>query len=141
MSDFTGYSYVPAGGLASALNIGFDSTAMGGLRLPIDLGPYGAPGCEITNDIRASVVGTTKANSQGSVDFRIRLPNDPRLSGATFHTQVAFLQPGANALGVFLTPGSTNVIGQNHGLTRVVGGYPATSGGVELQWGLAIGLD
>lgn len=141
VSEFTGFSYVPSGGLLSALNIGFSSTSMGGLPLPISLGPIGAPGCEITNDIRASLAGTTNADPEGSVDFQLPLPSDPRLSGATFYTQIVFLQPGANALGAFLTPGSTNVIGQNHGLTRVSAGYPATQGGVDLQWGLAIGLD
>ena len=77
----------------------------------------------------------------GSLRVDWRLPNTPAMSGAVFHSQCAFLQPGANPLGVFFTNGQTNTVGAPVGVSRMAAGLGGSGGSPELQTGLLIGLN
>ncbi|MEZ5967012.1 MAG: hypothetical protein R3F56_24450 [Planctomycetota bacterium] len=133
-STFDGYSYVASGGLPAILMIGTAPQA-------IDLTPFGAPGCVLTNDVAGTLTGTTRNDTEGSVSFVLPIPRARSFVGFTFQTQIAFYQPSANSLGLFFTPGSTNVLGNNFDVTRIPGSVGATQGSVEVQYGLGIGLN
>ncbi len=140
---FTGNSYVVAGGLPAILTIGTSATSWGGIPLPFDMTPLGAPGCFIRNSIFTTFGGVTQANASGSAVINVPLPADPSLEGAVFHSQFLFIESGANALGVFASGGLTNTIGRDHGMTRIyaAGNPMATGGTVGRMFGMAIGLN
>jgi hypothetical protein len=73
--------------------IGASNNNQGGVPLPLDLTPLGAPGCSIgasLNIIQASAAGP----------FLWPIPNDPSLEDAVLWTQGAGLAASANALGL-----------------------------------------
>jgi hypothetical protein len=118
-SAFSASSFVPAGGLPAVLAIGASATAWGGIPLPFDMTPIGAPSCFLRNDILLTFGGITQANSTGSVSISVPVPSDPSLAGATFRSQYLFIELAANPLGVFTSNGLTNVLGRSHGVTRL----------------------
>jgi len=136
-----GESHVAGVALPATLTMGLSNTQWGSLALPVDLGVIGAPGCLITNDIVAQVPTTTLADPTGSVSLSFTVPNTPAIAGQPFHTQYLFLQPGANALGIFTSGGVDNAIGKPPEISRVygpIGGAPWTT---QKQFGIAIGLN
>jgi hypothetical protein len=143
VSVFTGNSFVIAGGLPAILTIGTSASNWSGIPLPFDLTGLGAPGCFLRNNIVGTFTGVTQANANGSAVVNVPIPNDPTLSGAQFYSQFLFVEPGANALGVFASNGLTNTIGTDHGMTRIyaAGNPQATGGTVGRMFGMAIGLN
>jgi hypothetical protein len=142
-ASFTGNSFVPAGGLPAILTIGVSNTSFGSVPLPLDLGPYGAPGCSIYNDWVITLFGTTMANASGSVVIQVPIPNDQSLVNSVHYSQYLFAEQGANALGIFTSNGRANTIAAPPGVTRVysTAGPGQTTGTRGLQFGLAIGLN
>ena len=137
-------SYVAGGGLPAILSVGLSKTQLGSVALPLDLGILGAPGCLVTNDFAALIPTTTRADPTGSVALSFPTPNQQALAGVPFYTQYVFLQAGANALGVFTTNGTENVIGYDPGVSRVygaIGGTGGTAASTQKQFGLAIALN
>jgi hypothetical protein len=65
---------------------------------PLDLAPFGAPGCVLYIDQVVSVPMVTTANGTSSLPLTI--PNDPALVGLKLYFQWANLDTAANALGV-----------------------------------------
>lgn len=79
LSSFAGPNPLPmlfAGGVSS--------TSVGGLPLPLDMGPLGAPGCLIYTSSEA-VVGAPQAGNKATLLFPI--PNTPGLTGAQLFFQ------------------------------------------------------
>jgi len=75
----------------------------GGLTLPIDLKPFGAPSCFWA--LRPIVSFPFLVNTGGgAVVAGLRIPNDPRLGNAKLYTQAAYAFPKANALGWIFLP-------------------------------------
>jgi hypothetical protein len=139
--QFTGNSFVPAGGLPAVLTLGASASSYAGIPLPFDLTPFGAPGCSIVNDILAQVPGTTTAGANGAVTILVPLPLTPGLAGAVFYSQYVFLDPAANGLGSFTSNGRMDTIGTPYGVTRIYGGLTATGGSRERYFGLAVGFN
>ncbi len=125
----------------AVVNFGLSTTSFGGVPLPFDLGLVGMPGCMLTNDVVATLPTNAPANSEGQFRLDFDLPDQPGLPGSTFHTQVAFLQPGVNALGVFLSPGATHTVPRSNGCARIYGSIGDPSPATDTHYGLVIGLD
>jgi hypothetical protein len=77
--------------------VGLDDRSWGGIPLPLDLGPLGAPGCSLYTD---RALGLVVPNTGGGSAFALTIPAAPRLVGATTHWQGLFLAPLANPLGL-----------------------------------------
>lgn len=83
--------------------------ALGGIASPpVDLGPYGAPGCQLHVNVAGPYSLILLTAQGGQADWSVVIP--PGLSGAQFEVQSLMLQPGANALGVAVTPGGSATI-------------------------------
>jgi hypothetical protein len=84
--------------------LGASVTSWGGIPLPFDLGPLGAPGCFVRSDLvaaqQAIVEPVTALGDHYDVFWRT--PPSPALLGATFSAQVWILAP-VNPLGVVTT--------------------------------------
>ena len=81
----------------AVLAIGASDSNWGGAPLPLDLAPFGAPGCELLTGLQILIPAFT--DFFGSVTMGIPIPSDPYLVGATVYTQWMASDPGANALG------------------------------------------
>jgi hypothetical protein len=87
----------------------------GGLRLPIDLTPLGAPGCtwNVSVDV---IVPLTNSGSSLYTWPDLLIPSDTALAGQTFYEQAFLVDPGANALGLATTWSSKWTIGVHPGV-------------------------
>ena len=73
-----------------------------GIPLPFDLGLVGAPGCALA--VGMDVTVPLQANASGDAKWpELTIPGNPALAGLGFWEQGAFLDAGANALGVVTT--------------------------------------
>jgi hypothetical protein len=93
----------PIGATATLLH----ATAM--FAMPIELGALGAPGCRLYSAAEVALPMAVGTAGQGAV--RYLLPNDPTLTGRTFHNQFLILDPAANQLGITVSNGGTGRIG------------------------------
>ena len=64
---------------------------------PLDLSPFGATGCTLYNDMRW--VWPTTTDRGGDATVSIQVPDDNALFGFLFISQVAVVDPTANAFG------------------------------------------
>lgn len=142
-SNFTGNSYVVAGGLPAVLSIGISGSNWNGIPLPFDLAVFGAPGCFIGNSIDLNQVGVTVPGNNGAVTIPVPIPGNPFLQGGSFYTQYLFLEATANNLGIFTTNSRLNTIGRLPQVTRIyaAGNPTSLSGTLGVQYGMAIGLN
>ena len=86
----------------------------GAIPLPVDLAPFGAPGCK-WNVSADFTIGLT-ASASGSASWAaIPIPNNPSLGGGVFYDHAAFLDPLANAWGVVTTWSSKWTVGTGIG--------------------------
>lgn len=111
----------------------------GPLSMPIDLTPFGAPGC--TWDVRPLVSFPLIVDGSGlGIATGIQIPNDPRLSNLNLYTQGAYTYPGANALGLLFLPSLAWRLGSGEDpectaiASYTLPGYPIT--GVSNHWAL-----
>ncbi|MCC6671184.1 MAG: hypothetical protein IT458_08985 [Planctomycetes bacterium] len=86
----------------------------GGLTLPIDLTPFGAPNCQWKVDIMYSVPLTASATGSASWPT-LSIPNSPALGGQNFYDDALWLDPAANPWGVVTSWSSKWTIGTNTG--------------------------
>ena len=71
----------------------------GGIPLPLDLTPFGAPGCGLYCSMEI-VVGLA-ASATGSAQWpNVAIPNDPSLAGSDFYDHSLWVDAPANALGI-----------------------------------------
>ena len=98
------------GNTAAVLLTGASRLTWSTFFLPLDLQPYGAPGCylRVSWDLAAGQV--TNATGIASVPFN--LPNDPNLLGSRFYQQWLLVDPQANTLGLITTAGGEAMVGQ-----------------------------
>ena len=75
-----------------------ESGAWGNLRLPVDLGPVGAPGCWLSIDML--VQRSVRADATGVALYPINVPSLPHLQGQWIRFQGASMDAQANPLGV-----------------------------------------
>jgi hypothetical protein len=94
----------------AALYVGFSDLWWNGVPLPADMGLLGAPGClfRIAPDL---YVATVVADPLGGLRAGIIIPNDPYFVGLPFFTQWMIVCPGANPLGLIMSPMGAAIIG------------------------------
>jgi hypothetical protein len=90
---------VPSGAIPVALAFGASRTRFGSFALPLDLSPFGMPGCALHASF--DFVATAIAR-QGSATFSIPL-QAPAMPGTTVFQQALVLDPDANPAGVTLS--------------------------------------
>ncbi len=84
-----------APGQSAWLILGTSSTTYAGLPLPLDLGPIGLPGCDLSVSADMTLpVTTTGVNGIGRAVVPLAIPNDSGLRGAVFHAQWLVLGRG-----------------------------------------------
>lgn len=93
----------------TALMIGFSRTSLGGVPLPIDLSLIGAPGCSLLVSQDATI--PTRVGGSGIATVSLYIPDQASLVGASYFTQFAVVDPGANALGLTFSNGIDTMIG------------------------------
>jgi hypothetical protein len=90
--------------------LGLSTTSTGGgLGLPFDLAPLGAPGCLLEVD-PVEVQGLL-ADAQGIATAYLPIPGDRSLLGLSLHSQALVVDAGANVLGLTLSNRGTLRIG------------------------------
>jgi hypothetical protein len=82
--------------------LGLDPTA------PVDLSPYGMPGCSALVAVACYSLATA---SNGSAELSMIVPNTTSLAGAHIFEQAFAVEPGANAAGVVVSNGADVLIG------------------------------
>lgn len=108
--------------------LGLSNQAHAGLPLPLDLGPFGAPG----NAIHASILAMLPlplAQSAGlwSGSVPVAVPNDPWLPGASLYAQAWFVHAASNPLGLVTSSGLALTVGFQGPAMQVVGNYDPTA--------------
>lgn len=68
-----------------------------GVPIPLELAPYGAPGCHLSIDVLSAAL--QPADATGSALFSMFVPSNPLLRGALVRFQGFSIEPGVNALG------------------------------------------
>lgn len=89
--------------------VGLSDVLWRGLPLPVDLGPFGAPGCPVVASWDLPLVMLT--SSVGSMQAALMVPTDPGLVGLSLYLQAAILDVPANAFGVTVSNGVRIVVG------------------------------
>jgi hypothetical protein len=100
-------THLPSSG-AVALVLGVSRTSWNGVRLPLDLGAIGMPGCNL---FTSPDVALPLANIAGSARLRTRICDCPALRGVPWFQQVFAADPAANPLGVVASNGAEARIG------------------------------
>lgn len=85
-----------------------------GARLPVDLAPFGAPGCAlaVSMDVLLPLVGGTGGYASWPA---VAVPPRPILAGQTFYDQGVFVDTRANRLGLVTSWSSQWTVGTNRG--------------------------
>lgn len=94
---------VPANGTFIGL-LGSEAGQWRGLPLPIDLGPFGAPQCQLQTEVAANEI-------LGGEAWPVSVPASAYLLGLRFRLQALVLDAAANALGLTATNGLQVEIG------------------------------
>jgi hypothetical protein len=141
--DLNGYSYLPNTVIPGALMIGNSNSMWGNISLPFDMTPIGAPGCVVVNNPAIVIGGMTISNPTGFMGVPVNTPRDPSMVNQTIYTQFAFIEPGANPLGVFTSQGRVNTpIPSSIEVTRIYStSSTATSGTLGPDFALPIGIN
>ena len=98
-SDFDVELFGAEGLTPALLNLGFDNTAFGSLKLPLSLGALGAPGCTIYNDIVVLMGTTTDLNGNAKMSVNIPAFIERDLKPVYFQWWYPVAGNNANALG------------------------------------------
>lgn len=87
-------------GLPAVTFIGLNDLTWGGFTLPIDLAPFGFPGCRIWTDLTVGLLGQTDPSGVlGRVAVQLPIPFNPNLAGVRLYSQDFVLDPSfANGL-------------------------------------------
>ncbi|MCA8977091.1 MAG: PKD domain-containing protein [Planctomycetes bacterium] len=94
---------------AAILALGFSRTNSPLGPLPINLTPYGAPGCmaRVSTDATLLILGAGNIAT-----FGFSLPNAPSLVGVKFYSQALAIDVGFNALNGVMSDAAAMIIGQ-----------------------------
>lgn len=88
--------------------LGMSKTSWLGFRLPLDLSPLGATGCQVL--AAGTVLTDVQTSSAGAAAVPITLANNPQWCGVKFFTQYVVLD-NANRLGLVLSNAGESTIG------------------------------
>jgi hypothetical protein len=91
------------------LQLGWSELAWGSLALPLDLSPFGAPGCSLlaSGELQIPFV----SDGSGRASFELTIPASVGIVGGNLRQQVLLLDPGANAMGLSASAGLRTVTG------------------------------
>jgi hypothetical protein len=94
---------------AALFVLGFSRTSSVFGPLPLDLGPFGAPGClaRVRPDAMMMLLG-----GGNTATLNLALPNTPGLLGILFYTQGLVLDQGTNAAGLVISDAAGAVVGR-----------------------------
>jgi hypothetical protein len=107
------YVHLPPGtvGVGALGDVGHGGK-WGGINLPYDLTPLGAPGCFwLTSVLNVAPLRESKRFIRALEWPDLQIPRDPALAGAVFFDQAVFADPQANALGAVVSVSSKWTIG------------------------------
>jgi hypothetical protein len=92
----------------AALALGISRTSWGAIALPLDMTPFGAPGCSLqaSADLVAGLTGGGATRS-----LPLGIPLQPVLLGREFYAQAFVADPLANALGIVVSNGGRLLVG------------------------------
>jgi len=94
---------------AALLLYGLSADRWIGFRLPLDLGPLGAPGCFLQVSIDVSV--GLPITAQGTLNVDIPIPNAPELIQTNIFHQMLILDPKANRFGFTVSNALGGIVG------------------------------
>jgi hypothetical protein len=93
---------------AGIVLIGWSNTMAGTVPLPFNLGPLGAPGCQVRVSADASMLAV---GGSGTVTYQLAIPWRLSFLGAVLYTQCLALNPSANALGAVTSDAAAAAVG------------------------------
>jgi hypothetical protein len=93
---------------AAFMLMGFSNTTSVLGPLPINLGVFGAPGCNVrvSNDAVAFLLG-----AGNTANWSLFVPNNPALACIVFYNQALSVDPGFNVLGAAASDAAVGVTG------------------------------
>jgi hypothetical protein len=116
-----------------------ETGSWGGLNLPQEMTPFGAPGCWVSIDLASAFY--TLAAGDGSAAFPFQVPNTPLVLGAWIRFQAAAFDPLANPLGLITSQAKKVQVCGFEPVGRVwSSGIGATSGNLEIGFGAVVQL-
>ena len=81
-----------------------------GIRLPLDLAPFGMPGCR--QYVSTEIPAAFRSSQTGGARWGFVMPNSTNLPGASFCNQGVVLDRSANALGITVSNYGHGVVGR-----------------------------
>ena len=93
----------------ASLIIGVSKSSWASLKLPLDLGIIGAPGCSLLASAQLQV--PTKTNASGSASISITIPNSATLVGKKFYNQYLIYDPSINRVGWVASNAGEGMVG------------------------------
>jgi hypothetical protein len=96
-------------GVSTTHVLGLSPSNWGGIPLPLDFTPLGAPNCKLYVDALLMTGFTRDAN--GQVSRKLTIPNLVSLTNLSFYTQWANLDPAANSFGMNFAEATAITIG------------------------------
>jgi hypothetical protein len=108
-----GYTGLPGKRTPVVDVMGLSTVRMGPVPLPLDLTPFGAPGCKLYNDVLSSnaVFSSPSATDGYALSVWGPVPWTPALVGAAVYNQWFALDPSYNAAGLAASPSVMSVFG------------------------------
>lgn len=94
---------------AAGLITGFSQTKYGAFQLPLDLTPFGAPGCNLLTSF--DIMIPAAVDGSGAASSKFAIPNDTKLRGLIFYNQYFVLDAAINALGLVWSNAAKATIG------------------------------
>ncbi|MCR9245385.1 MAG: PKD domain-containing protein [bacterium] len=93
---------------AAIMIVGLDNDTWTGGPLPLDGGPFGAPGCflRVSDDLNTVLIG-----AGGSATWSLPIPNDPSFVCLSFYQQAIVVDPGFNPAGATASNAGAATIG------------------------------
>lgn len=101
-------SFPPAATVAIGV-LGTSNSAWNGSPLPLDLAPFGMPGCR--QYVSADALGLLAATN-GRAQWSLAIPAQGALLGLRFHQQALVLDPSANLAGLATSNAGSGVLGR-----------------------------
>jgi hypothetical protein len=107
--SFVSVLAVPPATTAAFLAAGFSDRAIGATPLPLDLAPFGMPGCALYQDLL--VLGLSCQLAGATATQTLSIPNTTALAALRFYLQGWVPAPGANAAGLLTSNGLELTLG------------------------------